>query len=73
MPEQTQVETKAEPDYTSVALGIFRGNKGWQACKIRYNGITGEVGKLEPVGEGGDKLSAIERFKILAVQEKVVA
>ncbi len=69
--KKEQVQPVA-PVLPNVALGIFKDKDGWKACKIRYNPATGETGKFEPVGHGNEKLIAIERFKILAVEEKLV-
>lgn len=61
------------PVYTDTALGVFRAAKGgWYLAKIRYNPETGEVGSVEKTFAGDEKALGTERFKIAAVNEKLI-
>lgn len=80
--KMTKVQTDVKPDYkqeevpvyTDTALGIFRSpGKGWFVAKIRYNPETEQVStKLEKIHAGDDRILANERFKVTAINEKVV-
>lgn len=65
--------TDKEDVHTHYALGTFRSSKGgWFLAKIPYNPETGTVGKLEKVGEGEERIIVNERFKIAAIENKIV-
>jgi hypothetical protein len=67
--EETNVST-----LTHVALGTFKDDSSgeWLVAKIKFDPETGaaEVTERIPAGPGRD--FAIEKFKIVAVQEGVV-
>lgn len=71
MSDEAKVETK--PFYSNVALGTFRSPNGaWRMVQIPYNPETNEVGPMEKVGEGEDKVIVQERFKIAAIKNNIV-
>lgn len=68
---QTDLTDQEDP-LTHLALGTYRGKGGWQLVKIAFNPETGTVGKLEKLGEPDDRIIVNERFKIAAIDNKIV-
>lgn len=59
-------------ELTHVALGTFKDSSGqWNLVKIQYNPEAGVVGQLTSTIEG-EKSSAVDRFKIEAVNNKII-
>lgn len=64
---------KTAVQLTHTALGTFRTpTGGWFLAKILFNPETGDVGELEKIGEGEDRIVVTERFKIAAIENKIV-
>ena len=59
---------------THVALGTFKDESTgeWLVAKLKFNPETGSAEVVERIPAGPGRDFAIEKFKIVAVQEKVV-
>ena len=50
---------------THPAFGIYRGTDGrMYIAKVMYNPLTSECGNLQTIGDGDDRSTVNERFKI---------
>jgi len=71
-----ETESKTEEkknELTYLALGIFPGENGeWMVARIQYNPYTGKVGDIEKVDAGPGKAFAAEKFKLIAIKERVI-
>lgn len=68
------VANEMTPVLTHTALGTFRNDLTgeWLVAKIKFNPETGHAEVVERVPAGPGRDFAIEKFKIVAVQEGVV-
>lgn len=74
---KNDVDSVAEemaPVLTHVALGTFRNELTgeWLVAKVRFNPETGHAEVVERIPAGPGRDFAIEKFKIVAVNEGVV-
>ena len=60
-----EIGNKAEPvlTHTSLSMATVPG-EGWSLVKIKYNPITGDVGKLEKLFTGEIRAYIEEKYKI---------
>lgn len=68
-----KTESKAAPaPLEQTALGMFMDRDGiWKIAKIKYNGVSGDVGPVEKIAEASSKEDCEHRFKVKVVEEKV--
>lgn len=77
MSKKMQVRDEEEvvaPVLTHVALGTYKNEATgeWLVAKLMFDPETGTAELVERVPAGPGRDFAIEKFKIVAVQEKVV-
>jgi hypothetical protein len=57
---------------TKSAVGTYKAPTGWHVVEVKYNSTTGEAKVHTDEVVGNEKIYAIERFKILAVEHDLV-
>ncbi len=65
-------EEKQEVELTHVALGVAKGDDGWDLIKLKYNPLTKDAVVVEQIHAGPSRDFAIEKFKLTAVEEGLV-
>ena len=65
---------EVKPSLTKVALGVYKDEATgeWMVAKLFFDPETGEAELAEKIAAGPGRDFAIEKFKIVAVQERIV-
>lgn len=71
--EVKKVRTPEAPNYTNEALGLFKDSdtNKWNVSVIKYNPYT-KMAVVDNLVVCDDRATAIEKFKIMAVEKNIV-
>lgn len=77
MSKKLQVKDETEVvvvELSHVGLGIYKNTdtSEWMVIKLKFDPLTGQAEVVEHIPAGPGRDFAIEKFKIVAVQEGVV-
>lgn len=65
-------EAESEPVLTNIAMGMCNvTGEGWSLVKIRYNPVTGEVGKIEKFFTAEIRPYVEEQFRLETIKEDI--
>lgn len=67
-----EIGNKIEPVLTHTALSMAQiPGEGWSLIKIKYNPVTGDVGKIEKFFSGEMRMYIEEKYKIETITSNI--